>query len=421
MNVIPFTLYHSVTFLLWACSFVMVIYAGYYGIVTLFALKKCKEIPTAAPKHRFAVLIAARNEAQVIGNLVYSLKQQNYPKDLYEIFVIPNNCTDNTREAALKAGATILDCKIKVRQKGQVLQFAINEILKNRNHFDSFCIFDADNLADPDFLQEMNQALCSGIKVAQGYRDSKNPLDTIISANHTIYYYSINRLYNHARSVLGLSAVINGTGFMVSAETIKDLGGWNTVTMTEDLEFCALCALNGIRIGWVPKAVFYDEQPLTFSQSWHQRMRWSTGMQQCLSFYWRPLLKAAAKRRSLLCTDLLLMFTATHMQIAGFLSFLLTITLTVLHISYNLFPQTDLAFKLFISFDTSYATSLLIAVSVLLLENKNPLPMLKGILTAWFFIASWIPINCICLFKKDTEWKQIEHTRSLALSDLPIS
>ena len=393
-------------------------YAGYYFIIGLFALKSAKKSRQFPPKNRFAILIAARNESHVIGNLIASLKKQSYPPHLYEIFVIPNNCTDHTRAAALESGASVLDCRQRVSSKGEVLSFAFHNLMKKGSDFDAYCVLDADNLADPNFLTEMNNALCAGHLAAQGYRDSKNPSDTVISSCYTLYYYTLNRFYNHARSSIGLSAVINGTGFMVSAEAIKRLNGWNTVTMTEDLEFSTLCAMSGIKIHWAPEAIIYDEQPLTFLQSWHQRKRWSFGMQQCLRAYGKALITSCFSEKNKYSLDVFLMLLATQVQLLGFLSFLLTMALTIFRVHYSLFPQTDFAFRLFISLDTSYIFSLCITVIVLILEQKRPMKYIKGILFTWFFIMSWIPINGITLLSKNTEWKPISHTRNITLKEI---
>lgn len=413
MNLAP-----VVTKILWLFSFLFVIYAAYYVVISVFAFKKPKVFGKSGHMHRFAAVIAARNEEQVIGNLIKSLKEQDYPEELLEIIVIPNNCTDNTREAAQLAGATILDCKQKVRTKGQVLNYAFNYIMEKMDRFDAFCIFDADNLVGPTFIREMNNALCSGARVAQGYRDSKNPMDSVISSCHSIYYYYVNGLYNRARSILGLSAILTGTGFMVSADTIKKLGGWNTRTMTEDLEFTALCVLKGIDVRWVQKAIVYDEQPITMKQSWNQRIRWSTGIQQCYNAYALPLAINMISCKSMDSLDLILLFMAPYIQVLSFVSLILTLSLTAFKVRYDLFPQTDLFYKLFISLDGSYISSVIFAVTAVLLEGKSLRKMISGIFALWFFITSWIPINFICLFKKSNDWKQIEHTRKLSLSDI---
>jgi len=406
-----------ITKTLWLLSFLMIIYMGYYAYTSLFAFKKLKGIPEAAPKNRFAAIIAARNEESVIGNLVRSLKDQNYPSELVEVFVIPNNCTDNTAEAASKAGAVVVHCDRAVRSKGDVLNFAFETIFNGREDFDAYCIFDADNLADPDFFKQMNNALCSGMKAAQGFRDSKNPDDTAVSSWYTVYYLTINRLLNHSRSVLNMSSWINGTGFMISDEAIKELGGWNTKTISEDMEITTLCVLHGINVGWVPKAVVFDEQPLTFEQSWKQRRRWSTGMQDCAR-YLKPLIASAVKDKNINCVEVVFTIIAPYVQLLGALAFALTMLLTGIKIKYDLFPDTFLFVRLFLSFDTSYISTTAVAALAVFMAGKSVKKLSYGILSFWIFLGTWIPINLISLFKKQENWSKIEHTRHLTLQDI---
>ena len=78
---------------------------------------------------RITAIIAARNEEAIIRDLVRSLKIQRYPTDLYDIYVIPNNCSDGTEQAARDAGATILRCTGKVSSKGEALKQAFKLML----------------------------------------------------------------------------------------------------------------------------------------------------------------------------------------------------------------------------------------------------------------------------------------------------
>ena len=48
----------------------------------------------AAPRTRFAVLAAGRNEEAVISGFVRSILAQDYPRELFDVYVLPNNCTD---------------------------------------------------------------------------------------------------------------------------------------------------------------------------------------------------------------------------------------------------------------------------------------------------------------------------------------
>jgi len=173
----------------------MIIYGVYYVIIGIFVFLKEKKIKKTNAKNRFAIIIPARNEEKVIGNLLDSLKKQKYPKELYDIFVFPNNCNDKTKEIAIENNAEIIECTEKIKSKGEALKYSFKYLNDNFEFYDAFIIFDADNVVHPQFIEKMNDALCSGYQIAQGYRDSKNPHDTWISNCYTLYYMIQNRLH----------------------------------------------------------------------------------------------------------------------------------------------------------------------------------------------------------------------------------
>ena len=256
--------------------FIFTLIYGFYFLFTgffAFKNKNKKIIKRHNPKNKFAILIASRNEEDVIGELVESLKEQDYPKELYDIIVIPNNCTDKTEKVAKKAGATIMKCTVPVKSKGEVLRFAFEKLSK-REDIDAYIVFDADNIVKKDFLRHMNNALCDGYRVAQGFRDSKNASDNWLSGSYSIFYWVQNFFFNKARMQMNGSSSINGTGFMIKKDVIDEFG-FNTVTLTEDIEFTAQCAINNVKIVFVEDAITYDEQPVNFNASWKQRKRWS--------------------------------------------------------------------------------------------------------------------------------------------------
>jgi len=405
------------TSLAWICSLIMTVYTAYFLIVALFSLGKAKRYPHAAPAARFAVLVAARNEEAVIGGLVESLLAQDYPRELFDVIVVPNNCTDGTSLAAGKAGAMVLACTVPTRSKGEVLDFALNRIFRWGKQYDAMVVFDADNLVDPRFLSRMNDAWQAGARVAQGYRDSKNPADTPISGCYSIYYWMIDRFYSQARSNLGLNAIINGSGFMVSMDILRQQGGWKTSTITEDIEFSALCAIQGRKIWWVPEAVTFDEQPLTFAQSWKQRKRWSTGMIQCMERYAAPLF-ARVRQGSLPCLDTLMFFILPVVQVLGLLAMAGSLIFECSGIRYGLFPRIDLFYQLFFGVNISILTTFLGALLAVAANRKPVRPMLRAMLWYWVFIVTWLPINLLCLVKKTTNWEAIPHTRAISLSQM---
>lgn len=407
------------TDLAWGIQCVLLIYAIYNVILALPFFRKDKPMKHFAPQKRFAVLVAARNEESVIGSLVESLLAQDYPKELFDVYVIPNNCSDDTAEAARRAGAWILTCTAPVKCKGDALSFAFDYFEKKGNPYDAFCIFDADNLVDRNFLRSMNDAFCSGAKAAQGRRDSKNPYDSPLTGSYSIYYWMISRFYNHPRSLWNLSAVINGCGFAVSAGLLKEIGGFHTKTLTEDLEFTTQCILRDQKVAWVPDAVFYDESPLQFSPSWKQRRRWSTGVFQCLRLYGPRLLGKLIRERKLLCLDQFLFLTAPLMQILSLVPAALAALLFLLSPG-----RSTAAFLLPLLLPLLRGTLLSVAVTLLggsfivLLEKRPFRKLWKAVLYYWIFLVSWIPINVVCLFRRSTTWTEIKHTRSIPLREI---
>ena len=80
---------------------------AYQIFYVLVVLKNPTPRKIAKKNHRYAVLISARNESAVIGDLIHRIKVQNYPQELIDIFVIADNCTDKTAAVAQEAGAIV--------------------------------------------------------------------------------------------------------------------------------------------------------------------------------------------------------------------------------------------------------------------------------------------------------------------------
>lgn len=392
-------------------------YGLYFLITGFFGFKNMRKklIKQHDPKHKFAVLIASRNEESVISSLVSSLKRQNYPEELYDIYVIPNNCTDDTEGVAKKAGAKIIKCTVPTKSKGEVLKFTF-EKLSSKKDIDAYIIFDADNVVHPDFLARMNDALCEGYKVGQGLRDSKNPGDNWISGSYSIFYWIQNFFFSKARMQMGGSASINGTGFMIRKDVIEEFG-FNTVTLTEDVEFTAQCALNHIKVVFVEEAITYDEQPLEFKTSWKQRKRWSMGNLQCLKVYYKDLIRTYSKTGYIPCFDMLFMFMAPIMQIISTL-------LTVVLILFRVFgiPLYDVFAYMFsygiLFFIVVYIANIILNIFVVRYNHRKAREILPGILLFTFFILTWIPINFICLFTKNLSWEPIKHNRNMDIDEI---
>ena len=391
---------------------VVTVWGGYYLVTGLLSLKKPMDYGRHPATTRFGVLIAARNEELVIGSLINSLLAQDYPPELYDVWVIPNNCTDHTAQAARDFGAQVLECTVPVKCKGDVMGFAWRQ-LRGRG-YDAFCVFDADNVADPGFLREMNNAYRAGARAAQGYRDSKNPCDSPASGCSSIYYWMMDRFHNQGKAGLNLSALLGGTGFMISAAALEKMGGWSTRSISEDLELSVQCALAEVPVAWVPKAVTYDEQPITFRDSLKQRRRSTSGTIQVAEEYLPVLGRDLLQRPRAGMLDMVLTMLVPHYQAAALLSMALTaLAAGAVHPGHFALPLC-LGY-LGVNLLLLWLGSALTAVLVLLVEDKWDRRLLPALGLYGGFLLSWVPLTVSCLFKKTTVWEEIRHTRNVSL------
>lgn len=250
--------------------------------------------------HRFAVLICARNEEEVIPDLIHSIQGQTYDQSLITIFVMADNCTDATAEVARQAGAVVYTRFNKEKVgKGYALERLIEHIEEDYPQtFDGFFVFDADNVLDCHFIEEMNRTYCDGYEVITSYRNSKNYGDNWISAGYALWFIRESRYLNNSRMLLGTSCAVSGTGFFFSRKVMESIHGWKFHLLTEDIEFSVDQIIKGQKIGFCAGAVLYDEQPVTFRQSWRQRLRWARGFLQVFMKYGLACSRASARATS---------------------------------------------------------------------------------------------------------------------------
>lgn len=260
---------------------VMVFHKAFYFVIGMFFTRKFKK---AQKNHKYGICIAARNEEKVIGNLIDSIHKQDYPSDLYTIFVIADNCTDKTAELCRKKGAIVYERFDTIHKtKGYALQFLFKQIERDykTDSFEAFFIFDADNLLKSDYLSKMNDAFDSGCKIVTSYRNTKNFDENWISSNYALHWIRSIRTNHRARSVLRLATNIQGTGFLFSNEIVKD--GWKYTSLTEDRALTADAVAQGYQISYQDEAEFYDEQPTSLKIALRQRLRWSKGHLQAFA------------------------------------------------------------------------------------------------------------------------------------------
>ncbi len=239
----------------------------------------------------YAVLICARNEENVIGELIDSINSQTYKGNI-TTFVMADNCTDNTYDVAVSHNAVAYTRhSTEFIGKGYAMEALLKEIRRDfPEGFDGYFVFDADNILSPDYIEEMHKCHLEGNDVITSYRNTKNYGDNWISSGYGLWFLRETMYLNYARYKLGSSAAISGTGFFFANSVLKDIGGWPFHLLTEDIEFTINRVCKDRKIAFCRSAVFYDEQPTSVKQSFRQRMRWARGYIQVFRHYGKDLM-----------------------------------------------------------------------------------------------------------------------------------
>lgn len=412
------TIFHIgniVFYVLMGISFLLLLQKIIYHIFGLFP---AKHFDDAKQNHKFAILIPARNESAVIEQLLMSIQNQNYDKNLIETYVIVESETDKTCEIAKKYPSTNVFVRkhLENKGKGYALDEVVKDIFANNKIYDAFIICDADNILDKNFVCEMNKSYDAGYKLCLGYRNSKNWNGGWIASSSALTFSMINTFHNKSRARFNRNVMVSGTGFYIAYDILKQLGGWNFYTLTEDYEISLFSTLNNVKSTYNEYAEFYDEQPTSLKASWNQRLRWVKGYGQVNKKYKKKLLKSAVFDKQ-----------NRWSKLEYSMSILPVMTLLASTIVYALFTLVlaivgsilgeEIAWKVWRAFSITVGVVYLFyfcySLVMLLAERKHTNITFKNALicclTSVFYWAVYIPIYVVALFKKEVEWKPIIH------------
>lgn len=389
-------------------------YCYQFGYVLVRFFKKQKTF-TATKLHKYAVLISARNEGAVIGELLESLHRQNYPQELLDVYVVADNCTDNTAQIAEDHGAIVYErFDRKLVGKGYALNYLFGKIYARSGleAYDGYFVFDADNVLDENYVREMNKVFDNGYEIVTSYRNSKNYGSNWISAGYALWFLRESKYLNGARMQCGTSCAISGTGFLVANRIIRENNGWKHHLLTEDIEFSTDNIIQGRVIGYCEQAVLYDEQPTDFHESWNQRLRWTKGFYQVFANYGGQLLNGILEQHRFQCYDMLMTLAPATLLT------LLTIALnSVFGIAGVLLGHplwTDVTMEAVLGNIVSVYSSLFFFGLVTTITEWRRIhcewyKKICYLFTFPIFIFTYVPIAIVALFKKVT-WVPIRHT-----------
>ena len=420
------------------CNFIGIIIAilcCYKVCFYLIGIFKYRKFKPTKNKHNYAFCIPARNESKVIKNLLDSIANQDYPLEKITVFVVADNCTDETAQIARSYdnGLNVVVYEhnnTNERTKGFALRYLFEQIKNDYEagggvkSFDGYFVFDADNVLSRNYVTKMNEAFDAGNKIITSCRLSKNMNQNWISFSYATHWLRTCLGENRGKSVLKQACRIQGTGFLFSNELVRN--GWIYTSLTEDRSFCTDAVIQNYKISYCDEAVFYDEQPYKLKIALRQRLRWAKGHLQSAIENCPKLMCNMINPKKNFCIAYDCFWLNFPKAIESVCRSLIVLTMEIIiAILTSNFCGWFLAFVMgwIVSRFISWLSQIFIyVIPVLIVYRKKigKLPFFKTLFNAFMFpffdvIGRWSMYFAV--FKK-VEWKPIPHDTIMDIEDL---
>lgn len=277
-----------------ATTYLLMLAIGYF-------LRQERPFGPDEPLNQFAILVPAHNEEQLIGNLCKSLIEIDYPRELFEIFIIADNCTDETVNICRDYSVTVLEREDGDNPgKGQAIAWTLQQI--QMTEFVAVFIVDADSYVNQEILIELNRLINQGEQAIQCYNGVGNREDSWFTQLLFVSRTINNLLYHEAKYRLGLSSYLTGNGLCFHSDLLQNKG-WTAFSAGEDWEYYAQLVADNIRIAFASKAKVFHQESRSLNQATSQRLRWSSGRFSVAKNLGLPLFFRGIRQRRWLMVD----------------------------------------------------------------------------------------------------------------------
>lgn len=376
-------------------------------IFLFFIQKKNKLILERNQKENpnIAILIPARNESKVIEELLESIEKQTWKIDVSSIYIIVESLEDETVEIAKRHHMNyFVRKKLHLKTKGYALAEMIEDLARKNLWYDCYFIFDADNVLEKNFIENMMGDYQKGYAVSTGYRKIKNR-DHFLPCSAGLTFYLVNEVHNERMEKNHGNLILSGTGYYIHGRLIKEWETFPFHSLTEDYESSLYYALHGISTHYRKDACFLDEQPRTYKQSITQRSRWIKGYFLNFFHYQKSFFKKIKERPSNLGS-------LVEMQM-GILPIIFLI-LAVIFLLFEVFIQKK--FLIFIGILLFVYCFLVLLTYGLLKKAKKYTTISKKLFfqTLFYhpiFLLSYVHAFVVS-FKKNLGWNVVEHGKN---------
>ncbi|HWG59414.1 MAG TPA: glycosyltransferase family 2 protein [Candidatus Acidoferrales bacterium] len=238
------------------------------------------------------VLVAAHNEEKVISNILDALMAVSYPQEKLVIVPVNDRSTDGTR-AIIDRFAKAFPGRIRPfhRVTGKGGKAAALKDAMAMVETEVILIFDADyvparglikQLVAPFFDPEVGGVMGRVVPLNAG----ENLLTRLLDLERSGGY----QVDQQARMNLRLVPQHGGTVAGVRLSALREIGGWNDKSLTEDTDLTFRLLLAGWKTVYQNRSECYEEVPETWPVRLRQIMRWAKGHNQALANYGLRLL-----------------------------------------------------------------------------------------------------------------------------------
>lgn len=280
----------SLTVFIWAFYNVPILVAGVKNLYK----NQCKPEKKRTAKEflpTFSIITPVKNEEKVIGRLLTSLSNLNYPADKSEIIIVEDGSSDKTLEICLNYAKEHPNLKILHRSFSNGKPSALNYGI-NHSKGDIIAIFDADNIPDANALN----AVCEyfedpTVAAVQGKTLSINPKENMLTQFISYESAVYSEVYLRGKDVLNLFVHLTGSCQFIRRSVLEKLEGFDENVLSEDVEISARLTKNNYKIRYASDVVAWQESPSKVKTLFKQRTRWFRGVTELAFKYGKLMAK----------------------------------------------------------------------------------------------------------------------------------
>lgn len=259
----------------------------------LIRLIREKNEPSRQPSNYpfFSIIVAAKNEAPVIGRLLQRLTVLDYPGK-YEAVVVEDGSQDETRAI----------CEVYAARHPQLIRFYHRDVSDGKPAAlnlgasmakgDAIAVLDADSVPDIDLLKNAARYFSDpDVAAIQGMTCSINKDENVITKIGAYEDEAWFKIYMRGKDCLGLFVPLTGSCGFIRKDVLQELHGWDEGSIAEDIELAARLVKRGCSIRYSPDVRSWQETASSVTQLVRQKTRWFRGYVETLAKYGSLLMR----------------------------------------------------------------------------------------------------------------------------------